>query len=90
MITCKGVEALEFGFRGAAAEMPGRPLDNRLSRALSVLWRYNPFVFVLTGCLDAVLRERFHKMEDTVATFTIPLVGLLGTLETNLFYLLRL
>jgi len=31
MITCKGVGALEFGFRGAAAEMPGRPLDNRLS-----------------------------------------------------------
>lgn len=90
MIICKGVEALEFGFRGAAAEMPGRPLDSRLSRALLVLWRYNPFVFVSTGCLDAVLKERFHKMEDTVATSTIALVGQLGTLETNLFYLLRL
>jgi hypothetical protein len=70
--------------------MPGRPLDNWFSRALSVLWRYNPFVFVSTGCLDAVLRGRFHKMEDTVATSTIALVGQSGTLETNLFYLLRL
>jgi len=33
-------------------------LGERLSQALSVLWRYNPFVFVSTGRLDVVLREK--------------------------------